>query len=209
MSFSDCVLSIAATLLVLNIQVPSPEHSTTLGHDLAAQWPAYAAYVTSFLTIGIIWINHHVMIGRLRSVDQAILALNVLLLICVGFLPFTTALLATYLKAGHGQVLAAAIYAGSFLLMSVVFAITNRHILFPKAYLLEPAVSAPERRRILLRGLSGIVPYAIAMALAPLSAYATLGLCGVVAVFYATPAASGTLRRGSETGAGANGSISP
>jgi uncharacterized membrane protein len=71
-SFADGVFSIAATLLVLNIHVPAPG-SGDLGHQLAEQWPAYAAYVTSFLTIGIIWINHHAMVQRLSRVDHAIL----------------------------------------------------------------------------------------------------------------------------------------
>ena len=81
----------AITLLVLNISVPEPGHYTgTLAHQLAIKWPSYAAYATSFLTIGIIWINHHVMIGRLREADHVILILNLVLLLTVGVLPFTT-----------------------------------------------------------------------------------------------------------------------
>ncbi len=109
-AFSDGVIAIAATLLVLNLKVPTPgAHS--LGHALAEQWPSYAAYATSFLTIGIIWINHHITIERLRGVDQSVLIINLLLLMCVGILPWTTALLAEYLRRGSGQGLAAAIYA--------------------------------------------------------------------------------------------------
>src|SRR5262249_34830514 len=66
------------------------------------------------------------MIRRPRAVDHAILTLNLLPLLTVGVLPFTTALIAEYVKEPHGQHLAAAIYSGSFLLMSVVFATTNR-----------------------------------------------------------------------------------
>jgi uncharacterized membrane protein len=57
-AFSDGVFAIAITLLVLDLKVPAPG-SGRLGHELLAQWPSYAAYVISFLTIGIIWINHH------------------------------------------------------------------------------------------------------------------------------------------------------
>jgi uncharacterized membrane protein len=191
-SFSDGVFAIAATLLVLNIHVPSPDAVNSLGHELAAQWPAYAAYVVSFATIGIIWINHHMMIRRLRAVDHPILTLNLALLLTVGVLPFTTALMATYLKIGHGQTLAAIVYAGSFLLLTLVFAAANHHILFPKAYLLEPPLERDKRSQIFGRGVSGAVPYAVAVAVAPLSAYATLAICGAVAVFYALPAASAT-----------------
>jgi len=61
-AFSDGVLAVVITLLVLDIKVPSTSSSHTLAHDLLQNWPNYAAYVTSFITIGIIWINHHAMI---------------------------------------------------------------------------------------------------------------------------------------------------
>jgi uncharacterized membrane protein len=186
-AFSDGVLAIAITLLVLYIRVPPPRSGVSLAHQLGAQWPSYVAYVTSFLTIGIIWINHHAMIRRLGQVDHEILTLNLLLLLTIAVLPFTTALMAEYVKQAHGQHLAAAIYSGSFLLMSVVFAATNRHILFAKAHLHRVALSESERRSILARGVAGLLPYTIATALAAVSAYATLAICGAVAIFYALP----------------------
>ena len=64
-------------------------------------------YLISFLTIGIIWINHHAMIRRLREVDHAIMTLNRLLLLTIGVLPFTTALMAEYVDRSRGQALAA------------------------------------------------------------------------------------------------------
>jgi uncharacterized membrane protein len=186
-AFSDGVLAIAITLLVLNIHVPAPRAGVSLAHQLGVQWPSYAAYLSSFLTIGIIWINHTAMIRRLGKVDHAILTLNLLLLLTIGVLPFTTALIAEYVKQTNGQHLAAAIYGGSLLLMSVVFATTNRHILFAKAHLHKVELSESERRSILGRGVGGLVPYAIATALAAVSAYATLAICGAVAIFYALP----------------------
>src|ERR1700761_277819 len=96
-AFSDGVFAIANTLLVLDIHVPEPG-SGRLGHELLAQWPSYAAYVITFITIGIIWINHHAAFGRLRSVDHSILFLNLALLLTVSVLPFTTRLMAEYLK---------------------------------------------------------------------------------------------------------------
>ncbi len=71
-AFSDGVIAIAATLLVLNLKVP-PAGGRSLGHALAEQWPSYAAYATSFMTIGIIWTNHHSTMERLRLVDQSVL----------------------------------------------------------------------------------------------------------------------------------------
>jgi uncharacterized membrane protein len=191
-AFSDGVFAIAITLLVLDISVPSPDSAGSLGEELAAQWPSYAAYVVSFLTIGIIWINHHAMFRRLRAVDHGIMTSNLLLLLCVGALPFTTALMAAYLKESQGEHLAAGICSASFLVMSLVFAATNRHILFAKAHLLEEKVDERRRRQILVRGVSGTVPYLIATALAAITPYVTLAICAAVAVFYAMPFASAT-----------------
>ena len=195
-SFSDGVIAVAITLLVLNISVPEPRllghHG--LAHALLAQWQIYAAYVISFVTIGIIWINHHVMIGRLREADHAILILNLLLLLTIGVLPFSTSLLATYLKQGEGQNLAAGIYAGSFLLMSIAFATLNSHILLRKAHWLHTELPIEERRRILTRSLTGLGPYAIATALAVVSPYITLVICALLALFYASPIAAGVTK---------------
>jgi uncharacterized membrane protein len=189
-AFSDGVFAIAITLLVLDIHVPEPGSTNDLGHALATQWPSYAAYVVSFLTIGIIWINHHAMMRRLRSIDHAIMTWNLLLLLCVGVLPFTTALMSAYLKEGEGENLAAAIYAGSFLVMSLVFANTNRHILFRKSQLLITEMPADARRVILIRGIAGVVPYFAATVLALVSSYVSLALCAAIAFFYALPFAT-------------------
>jgi uncharacterized membrane protein len=189
-AFSDGVFAIAITLLVLEINVPEPGSESGLAHALAAQWPSYAAYAISFLTIGIIWINHHVMLRRLRIVDHGILIWNLLLLMTVGILPFTTALMAAYLKQGEGEALAAAVYSGSFLVMTLVFAGTNHHVLFRKANLLADEVDKTTRRLTLKRGVSGALPYLLATVLAFVSPYLTFAICAAVAVFYALPFAS-------------------
>jgi uncharacterized membrane protein len=192
-AFSDGVIAVAITLLVLNIHVPAPplQHGHTLAHELARNWPVYAAYVTSFLTIGIIWINHHVMIRRLREPDHMILFLNLLLLMSIALLPFATDLMAAYLKQSSGQHLAAAIYSGAFLVMALFFATLNRHLLLVKPQRLREQISLERRRQILYRSVSGVIPYAIATALAIVSPYVTLAICGALAVFYALPISSG------------------
>ena len=73
-SFSDGVIAVAITLLVLGITVPDPGRTASLATALGHNWPDYAAYAVSFVTIGIIWINHHAMIGRLRETDHSILS---------------------------------------------------------------------------------------------------------------------------------------
>jgi uncharacterized membrane protein len=190
-SFSDGVIAVAITLLVLGIHVPTPDEGT-LGHQLVHQWPAYFAYVVSFMTIGIIWINHHAMINRLTDADHAILILNLLLLMSIGILPFATELMASYLRHANGQKLAAAVYSGALLVMSLAFTVLNRHILLRKSHMLAAELSLERRRKILSRAITGLVPYALATALAFISPYVTVVICAAIAVFYALPIASGT-----------------
>jgi uncharacterized membrane protein len=196
-SFSDGVMAVAITLLVLGISIPSPDDSGSLIHQLGQRWPEYLAYVVSFVTIGIIWINHHAMISRLRRADHSILILNLLLLMSVGILPFATGLMADYLRDPGGQRLAAAVYSGSFLVMSVLFSLLNRQILLGRPSMLTTEMPLQERRRLLARALTGLVPYLVATILAIVSAYATLAICAGVAVFYALPLASGFARNAS------------
>jgi len=91
-TFADGVFAIAATLLILNVDSAV---KTTSG--LTAQWPAYVAYVVSFVTIGIIWVNHHLVMNQLGDVDRTFLLINVGFLMCVAFVPFPTRLVASAL----------------------------------------------------------------------------------------------------------------
>jgi uncharacterized membrane protein len=187
-AFSDGVIAVAITLLVLDIKVPDPDGPGSLAHRLGEQWPNYAAYVVSFLTIGVIWINHHALLRRLHTIDHSILVLNVLLLMTIVALPFTTSLLAEYLTADRGARLAAAIYGGSFLLMSLMFMTIQRHILVRRRELLQQHLTPEVSRRILQRNLVGIAPYALATAGAFVTPYLTLGLAAALAVFFVLPA---------------------
>jgi len=186
-AFSDGVIAVAITLLALDLRVPDPASRSSLAHRLGEQWPNYAAYVVSFLTIGVIWINHHAMLRRLVSVDHTILVLNLMLLLTIGVLPFSTALMAEYLKAADGQNLAAVIYGGSFLLMSVAFFAMQRHVLVAKQHLLHERLTADLRRTVLRRNAVGLAPYAVATLGGLITPYLTLVICGLVAVFYALP----------------------
>jgi uncharacterized membrane protein len=188
-AFSDGVFAIAITLLVLELKVPPPG-SGELGHELLKEWPSYAAYVVTFLTIGIIWINHHAAFNRLRAVDHSILMLNLLLLLTVSVLPFTTALMAEYLKEGSGERLAAAVYGGSLLVMGAVFVAVNRQILLKRPQLLKQKMAPESARRVLYFAALGQIPYVLAVALAFVSPYITLAICGLTAVYYSLPVAT-------------------
>jgi uncharacterized membrane protein len=124
-AFSDGVLAIAVTLLVLDLHVPlSNVLHEPLAVALADEWPAYAAYVTSFLIIGIIWVNHHAVFELVGRVDRRVLFLNLLLLMAVVAIPFATALLSEYLLAGNGNARTAAlVYSAVMLVMSFGFAL--------------------------------------------------------------------------------------
>jgi uncharacterized membrane protein len=118
-AFSDGVFAIAITLLVLEIGVPHVEGSAGLGQALLDLWPSYLAYATSFLTIGIMWVNHHSLFRQLRETDHRFLFINLGLLMLISFVPFPTTLLADYAWGGNGE--AAAITYGVTLTITALF----------------------------------------------------------------------------------------
>jgi uncharacterized membrane protein len=193
-SFSDGVMAVAITLLVLALVPPTLQETSkhSLVYELGRNWPHYLAYVISFMTIGIIWINHHAMISRLTRADHPIMILNLLLLMSIAVLPFATELMATYLRQSDGQKLAAAIYSAAFLVMSLAFSALNRHVLLRKSHMLRADLSLERRQQILSRALTGLIPYAFATAIAFVSPYATLAICAAMGVFYSLPVASGS-----------------
>jgi uncharacterized membrane protein len=120
-AFSDAILAIAITLLVIEIRVPvtSGEH---LGAALRHLWPSYLAYGLSFTTIGFVWVAHHAMFRRIRDVDRMLLILNLGLMLCVAFLPFSTAVLARYSFAeSSGAAPAAELYSINMLVIGLAF----------------------------------------------------------------------------------------
>jgi uncharacterized membrane protein len=117
--FSDAVFAIAVTLLVLEIR--PPEDTRHLLHGLAALWPSYLAYAITFLLIGQVWANHHVMFDHIRVADRTVLFLNTLLLMDIAFLPFAAGVLSAALGTGHGQRTAVVFHGTTFLLAAILF----------------------------------------------------------------------------------------
>ncbi|MEV6769895.1 TMEM175 family protein [Nocardia sp. NPDC051030] len=101
-AFSDGVMAIAITLLVIEIRLPEggEGHGGNVLHELLGLWPSYLAYAGSFMTIGVIWLCHHSFFGRIRRADGLLQCGNLLLLLCVAFLPFPTTVLAHHLEDG-------------------------------------------------------------------------------------------------------------
>jgi uncharacterized membrane protein len=148
-TFTDGVFAIAATLLVLEISIDSA-HTHNLGSALLHLWPSYLAYVTSFITIGIIWMNHHTCVETISRVDRPFLFLNLLLLMTVSFLPFPTRLVADYLQR-PGEQTAVYAYAATFVVMAVVYNLWWRYASTGRR-LISPDV--PEKRYSRSRGRS-------------------------------------------------------
>src|SRR5262249_49754316 len=118
-AFSDAVFAITITLLVLAIRPPTDYRN--LVHGLVSLWPSYLAYAVTFLFIGQVWVNHHVMFDHIRAADRVVLLLNTLLLMAVAFLPFATSVLAGAQRSGHGQRTAVVFYGIAFDVTALTF----------------------------------------------------------------------------------------
>jgi uncharacterized membrane protein len=118
-AFSDAVIAIAVTLLVLEIR--PPEDTQHLLHGLAALWPSYLAYAITFMLIGQVWANHHVMFDHIRHADRLVLFLNTVLLMDIAFLPFAAAVLADSFRDGQGERTAVVLHGIVFELAAGLF----------------------------------------------------------------------------------------
>ncbi len=119
-AFSDGVFSIAITLLVLDLGV-APSEFKDLWHGIAEEWPAYLGFVTSFVTIGALWMAHHAIFRRIALANAAVMRINLLLLMGVSFLPFPTRLMAEAIKSDSAERAAVIFSGGSLLLVSALF----------------------------------------------------------------------------------------
>jgi len=183
-AFSDGVFGIAGTLLVLELRVP--EDGTDLGRALIALWPAYAAYLVSFLTIGIIWVNHHALLEHCRHADRPFLYLNVLLLMSVAIVPFPTALVGHYILSEHGATAALLVYGLGALLIAIAFS----GVFFYATGNARVIGDAAEARRLRQDGRLfpiGLVSYSLGIALAFFEPKASLAVYALTAAFYALP----------------------
>jgi uncharacterized membrane protein len=124
-AFSDGVFAVAITLLIFNLLPVGSGPKPLTYRVLGGAWPQYAAYVVSFLTIGIMWMNHHTLFGHVRLIDRPLLVLNLLLLMGVVAIPFPTALIAEHLtgtgpnKAGGSA--AAVVYGIVMIVISLFY----------------------------------------------------------------------------------------
>jgi TMEM175 potassium channel family protein len=180
-AFSDGVFAVAITVLVFGLL---PIGAKTLGAGILLRaWPQYFAYVVSFLTIGIMWMNHHTILAHVARVDRPLLVLNLLLLLGIVAIPFPTALVAEHLRGPGGSV-ATVTYGLVMIVISAgfdglwVYVVTH-----------APALGAalpPEALRSSIPGftLGGAVYVAGTWIAAFVSALAGLIIFGALAVYY-------------------------
>lgn len=180
-TFADGVFAIAATLLIIDVGLPEDVHDS-IGQALLDIWPQYLAYAISFATIGIIWVNHHVVLAQVGHVDRPFLFLNLGLLLVVAFIPFPTRVLAEFVRTDDGEA-AALLYGATMLAMSATFlsvwlyASTRRRLIRADA---DPSAISGITRSF----LPGLPMYAAATLVAFVSPEASAALFGLLALFY-------------------------
>ena len=184
-AFSDGVMAIAITLLVLELKVPTQVPDGRLLDELLARWPSYAAYIAAFLTIGIIWLNHHTLLTSIGRFDTRLHWLNLFLLFTIATLPFPTALLADYVgEGGANASIAAAAYGLNATLMALPWSFILRH-LADHPELLEPGYRASDARAEIRRGGLGVPIYGAATLISLIQPLIALALYVAISALYA------------------------
>lgn len=172
----------AITLLVLDLHVDAGGEESLL-HQLRDRWPSFAAYVLSFSVIGVIWVNHHALFGLVAKVDRVVLFYNLLLLMWVTTIPFTTATLAGYLRGDNGDTrVSVLLYGLSTEGMAVSFSLILARLV-KKQLLIEPVDHATGRRALRRFGL-GVLLYPVIIAVGLFSPVAMLVLYAAMSGFY-------------------------
>ncbi len=184
-AFSDGVFAVAITVLVFGLQLPDASnlpHPPTLVSQLLDAWPQYLAYVVSFLTIGIMWMNHHTALAHVHRVNRPLLVLNLLLLMGVVAIPFPTELVAKHLHDSDGSAAAVA-YGLVMIVISIGFASVWLYVVTHGEEV--GAKVPPDTLRQSVPGFTGgLLAYAAGTVIAVWSATAALVIFGLLAVYY-------------------------
>jgi uncharacterized membrane protein len=181
-AFSDGVLAIAITLLVLDLHLPASDKP--IGSLLADEWPSYFAYLVSFTVIGIMWVNHHGLFRLVKRLDRGLVFLNLALLLAIAALPFPTSVAAEGIRrGGQDAKVAMFAYGVAMVLVSIAFCGVWSYIVFKPAVMAVP-LAQQERRIALGRFSGGLVGYAALCGLAFLSPIAALIGHGLLAIYY-------------------------
>jgi len=182
-AFSDGVLAIAITLLVLDLR--PPEAVGEFRHELLTQWPSYLAYLAAFAIVGSVWINHHALLARVRTVDGGLLGRNLLLLLTTSLLPFPTAVVSSAWRNGDhaDKVVALAVFALVSVLMSASFLGMCRYLGRHRELLEAPDDVAFVRAEV-GRGVIAMSMTSVAFLCSFISPLLTLAMFAVLPIFY-------------------------
>jgi TMEM175 potassium channel family protein len=185
-AFSDGVIAVAITLLILDVHVPTVQ--TGLLQALLNQWPSYLGYVTSFLVITIFWANHHNMFRNIQQVDYPLLLINALFLMCIAFIPFATALLTKYITSTSPteQHTAAIVYGATLLLNGILFNSIWWYAVW-KRRLVRRDLDTPAVQRITRGYLFGLPFYALTIVLSLLNVELSLAFYILIDLMYGLP----------------------
>ena len=182
-AFSDGVFAIAITLLIFNIK--TPDNTDHLVASLLRLWPSYLAYVISFLLIGLLWANHHVMFEHIIKSDRLQMFVNTLLLMVVAFIPFTASVLASAFRNGEGESVAIALYGGTLVLGGLCFNWLWSHAY--RAHLMDDTVTSERMQRMTRRILFGPIAYAVGGIVGFALPVAGVVIFGVLILYYWLP----------------------
>src|SRR5215212_85816 len=180
-AFSDGVFAIAITLLILAVGVDEALEQGDLRRHLLHLWPAYIAYAVSFVTVGIMWVNHHAVFRHFARVDRPLLLLNILLLMCISFTPFPTRIVAEHAQSDADRKAAALLYGITMTCTAICFFAVW---IYGSRRLLRPDADMREVSGITRSYLPGAPTYATATLVALVSSVASLIMFGVIAIFY-------------------------
>lgn len=181
-AFSDGVFAIAITLLILAVGIEESFGEGDVSERLLDLWPAYIAYAVSFLTVGIMWVNHHQIFRHFVRVDRPLLFLNILLLMCISFTPFPTRIVAEHAQDGADRQAAAVLYGITMTCTAICFFAVW---IYGSRHLLRPDTDMREVSGITRSYLPGAPTYAATTLLAFVSSAASLIVFGAIAIFYA------------------------
>jgi uncharacterized membrane protein len=182
-AFSDGVFGVAITVLVFGLLPIGVGRG--VGPALLNAWPQYLAYVVSFLTIGIMWLNHHALMGSLRVVNRSLLVINLFLLMGVVAVPWPTTLVADHLNGPgtDGGRAAAILYGVVLFAVLLTYAVMWLYIGRNAARIARDPDRPPTRLKsaAFMVGLGG---YALGAVVAVFSPGAAVTIYGLVAVYY-------------------------
>jgi uncharacterized membrane protein len=167
MFFSDAVFAIAITLLVLEIKVPEREaidSARALGAALAGLLPRFFAFFLSFVVVGYYWFMHHTIFRYIRRWDDAFILINLLLLLCVAFLPFPVAVFGSFRHYPSALVLYASSLAAAGIVQGVLWTHATR-----RRRLVDPQLDRHTVALIYLRALALPAVFAISIPLSFIS----------------------------------------